>query len=324
MAYVGNKPLAKYATLTSQTFSTPTGTSHVLSHTVTNSDDLLLYINNVKQNPADYTASGTTLTTASLAGGTEMYCLYYGKTTETVAVPASSVGDSHMVDMAASKLTGTIADARFPATLPASSGVNLTALNASNIASGTIASARLPAVGAWTFISETVASNSATISITSGITSTYDLYMVVITNLDPATTDTELDMLVSTDGGSAYRTSGYRESSSRHGVGSARDDYVNTSATSLQILGGSGANESLNAGNRGGNAIVYIPNPSDTGEKTQIWWQGGFHTNGNEQQSVIGTGCYDSAAEDLDAVRFQMESGNISTGNFALYGLKNS
>ena len=119
MAYIGNKPLAKYATLTRQTFSTPTGTSHTLSQTVTNSDDLLLYINNVKQNPADYTASGTTLTTASLAGGTEMYCLYYGKTTETVAVPASSVGDSHMVDMAASKLTGA---------LPAISGANLTGL----------------------------------------------------------------------------------------------------------------------------------------------------------------------------------------------------
>jgi len=98
MAYIGNKPGAKYATLTRQTFSTPTGTSHTLSQTVTNSDDLLLYINNVKQNPADYTASGTTLTTASLAGGTEMYCLYYGKTTETVAVPSDSVDSSHIVD----------------------------------------------------------------------------------------------------------------------------------------------------------------------------------------------------------------------------------
>ena len=68
MAYIGNKPGAKYATLTRQTFSSPTGTSHTLSQTVTNSDDLLLYINNVKQNPADYTASGTTLTTSSLAG----------------------------------------------------------------------------------------------------------------------------------------------------------------------------------------------------------------------------------------------------------------
>ena len=109
MAYIGNKPLAKYATLTRQTFSSPTGTSHTLSQTVTNSDDLLLYINNVKQNPADYTASGTTLTTASLSAGTEMYCLYYGKTTETVAPPASSVGDSHIVDMSASKLTGAMA-----------------------------------------------------------------------------------------------------------------------------------------------------------------------------------------------------------------------
>ncbi len=130
MPYIGNKPGAKYASLTRQTFSSPTGTSHTLSQTVTNSDDLLLYINNVKQNPADYTASGTTLTTASLAGGTEMYCLYYGKTTETVAPPASSVGDSHIVDVASSKLTGTIADARFPATLPASSGANLTNLPA--------------------------------------------------------------------------------------------------------------------------------------------------------------------------------------------------
>ena len=206
-------------------------------------------------------------------------------------------------------------------TVPTGHTVAITDVDKMTIAGTAVKAGSL---GAWTFISETVASNSATISITSGITSNYDLYMVVITNLDPATTDTELDMLVSTDGGSAYRTSGYRETASRHGVGSARDDYVNSSATSLQILGGSGTNESLNAGNRGGNAIVYISNPSDAGEKTQIWWTGGFHTNGNEQMTVHGTGCYDSAAEDLDAVRFQMESGNISTGNFALYGLKNS
>ena len=150
MAYIGNKPGAKYATLTRQTFSTPTGTSHTLSQTVTNSDDLLLYINNVKQNPADYTASGTTLTTASLAGGTEMYCLYYGKTTETVAVPSDSVDSSHIVDDAidsehytdgsidnvhlatgidAAKLTtGTLPMARLSGTLPALNGSALTNL----------------------------------------------------------------------------------------------------------------------------------------------------------------------------------------------------
>jgi hypothetical protein len=39
--------------------------------------------------------------------------------------------------------SGTIPDARFPATLPAASGANLTALNGSNISSGTVADARI-------------------------------------------------------------------------------------------------------------------------------------------------------------------------------------
>jgi hypothetical protein len=42
--------------------------------------------------------------------------------------------------------SGTVPDARFPATLPAASGVNLTSLNATNIASGTLSADRLPTV----------------------------------------------------------------------------------------------------------------------------------------------------------------------------------
>jgi hypothetical protein len=41
--------------------------------------------------------------------------------------------------------SGTVPDARFPATLPAASGVNLTSLNATNLASGTVPDARFPA-----------------------------------------------------------------------------------------------------------------------------------------------------------------------------------
>lgn len=47
------------------------------------------------------------------------------------------------IDLGSADATGTIATARFPATLPALSGANLTALNGSNIASGTVAPARL-------------------------------------------------------------------------------------------------------------------------------------------------------------------------------------
>lgn len=53
---------------------------------------------------------------------------------------------SNLTALNATQLTsGTVPDARFPATLPTASGANLTALNATNIASGTLDNARLPA-----------------------------------------------------------------------------------------------------------------------------------------------------------------------------------
>lgn len=47
---------------------------------------------------------------------------------------------------AADLTSGTLPDARFPATLPALSGANLTSLNASNLSSGTMPVARMPAL----------------------------------------------------------------------------------------------------------------------------------------------------------------------------------
>ena len=79
----------------------------------------------------------------------------------------------------ASNLTsGTVPDARFPATLPAVSGVNLTSLNASNLGSGTVPDARFPAtlpaisganltnVAAGALAGTTLASNVVTSSLT--------------------------------------------------------------------------------------------------------------------------------------------------------------
>ena len=59
-------------------------------------------------------------------------------------LPASS--GVNLTALNATQLTsGTVPDARFPATLPASSGVNLTALNATQLTSGTVPDARFPA-----------------------------------------------------------------------------------------------------------------------------------------------------------------------------------
>ena len=55
-----------------------------------------------------------------------------------------SASGANLTSLNASNLgSGTVPDARFPATLPAASGANLTSLNASNLSSGTVATARL-------------------------------------------------------------------------------------------------------------------------------------------------------------------------------------
>ena len=61
----------------------------------------------------------------------------------TAKIANSAITDAKISAVAATKLSGTIADARFPSTLPAASGINLTALNATNLGSGTVPTARL-------------------------------------------------------------------------------------------------------------------------------------------------------------------------------------
>ena len=98
MAYIGNVPAEKYTALTQQTFSTPTGTSFTLSQAVTNSVDIDLYIDNVKQDPTTYSVSGTALTTSTIASPSTMYCIFNGRTTETVNPPDGSVGTAKVTD----------------------------------------------------------------------------------------------------------------------------------------------------------------------------------------------------------------------------------
>ena len=68
-------------------------------------------------------------------------------TTGTLYIAGGNIGTpsggnaSNLTNLNASNLsTGTVPDARFPATLPAASGANLTNLNASNLSTGTIPS----------------------------------------------------------------------------------------------------------------------------------------------------------------------------------------
>jgi hypothetical protein len=80
----------------------------------------------------------------------------------------SSLAD--LITRSASDLsTGTLPDARFPATLPAISGANLTNLNATNLASGTLPAARFPAfTGDITTAAGAVATTLASTGVVAG------------------------------------------------------------------------------------------------------------------------------------------------------------
>lgn len=103
----------------------------------------------VVSSPSDATADGGGLT---LKGATDKTFNWVDSTdawTSSEHIKLASgktfIGDgSTLTALNATNLgSGTIPDARFPATLPAASGANLTALNGSNISSGTIAAARV-------------------------------------------------------------------------------------------------------------------------------------------------------------------------------------
>ena len=84
---------------------------------------------------------------------------YDGATGTIIQVSSASISDAGLLTatsfsgagtlitaLNATELTsGTVPDARFPATLPAASGTNLTALNATQLTSGTVPDARFPA-----------------------------------------------------------------------------------------------------------------------------------------------------------------------------------
>lgn len=107
------------------------------------------------------------------------------------------------INLSANNLaSGTLSDARFPATLPAISGVNLTSLNASNISSGTLADARLSSnmmkldtqqtitggktfQNAWMGVVQSTSGTSAGLHLESAFDAGTLLYTIISGNANP-------------------------------------------------------------------------------------------------------------------------------------------
>ena len=104
MSYIGNQSQTAYSAMVKQDITGNGGTSYTLSHPVSNENDILLYINNVKQEGGSgkaFTASGTTLTLSEAIANTDTcYVQYIGLAIQTVVPPDGSVSTAKLADSA--------------------------------------------------------------------------------------------------------------------------------------------------------------------------------------------------------------------------------
>ena len=199
-----------------------------------------------------------------------------------------------------------------PASLTNNSIANVTAYNAAI------------ATGNMVLISSQTASNSASISFTTGIDSTYKEYQFWFVNVKPATDATQLTFNLSTDSGSNYNVAKtttnfkayHNETDTVQGL-IYEDTMDLAQGTGVQrISDGQG-----NASDESACGVLTLFNPSSTTYVKHFISSFTEYNAGDYNVSMFVAG-YGNTTSAVNAIRFTFVSGNISDGTFLMYGIK--
>jgi hypothetical protein len=174
-----------------------------------------------------------------------------------------------------------------------------------------------------TFISSQTASNSASISFTTGIDSTYKAYKFVFSNIHLRTNDENFSVNFSTDGGSNYnatKTTTYFRA--RHTENDVTADLAYTGgfdqaqSTGEMYIADSLSNEA--DASLSGTLILF--NPSSTTYVKHVL--GNFNSYCHISLTIQAQSAgYINTTSAVNALRFKMGSGNFD-GTIYLYGIK--
>jgi len=177
-----------------------------------------------------------------------------------------------------------------------------------------------------TLISSQTASASASLSFTTGIDSTYKAYKFVFVNIHPATDDASLQFNMSTDSGSNYnvtKTSTSFRALNSETSGYSELIYITSSdlaqGTGFQDLDAGGGPSNANDIGLSGSLIIF--NPSSTTYVKHFIANTNQHTSDGYAHNSYIAG-YGNTTSAINAIRFQMLSGNIDDGKIYLYGIK--
>ena len=174
--------------------------------------------------------------------------------------------------------------------------------------------------GAWNFISKQTASSSGDVSFTSGLDSTYKVYLFTFTNVHIQTHNTFFQVNF-TDGSSdlSKQSTCLRIYHTEAGS-SPLFDYLDgldlNNSTNNQTLVENQGNEN----NESLSGFLYLYSPSDTTFVKNYMGTAMGHTAGDAVNTQI-TGGYVNSTSAVTVARFEMNNGNIDAGDFCLYGL---
>ena len=182
--------------------------------------------------------------------------------------------------------------------------------------------------GAMTLIKTLTASSSATLSFVDGtdgvvLDGTYDSYVFKFINIHPATNDTHFQFNGSTDSGSNYnvtKTTTYFNAYHNEADSATSLTYDAgadlAQSTAFQGIGfgvGNDADQSLSG-------TLQLFNPSSTTFVKHFISDCNFSMHADYTWNGYIAGYFNTTSA-IDAIRFQMNGGNIDSGVIKLYGI---
>lgn len=179
--------------------------------------------------------------------------------------------------------------------------------------------------GGLVLVEQHTASNSASLDFTTGITSTYDDYVIRYTNLLPQTSAQALRMQFSTDGGANYDSgNNYQDFNFRYGTNASATAGA-TAGTGIDLTFSSDASLSNTASKGGVSGQCTLVNPLSGVINTQVTGGSGILDAGTVGAFTglagIFAGHY-TVATAVNAFRVLFDSGNIVSGVVRLYGVE--
>ena len=188
--------------------------------------------------------------------------------------------------------------------------------------SGNLSSVNAAMKGNMTLLSTQTASNAASVSFTSGIDSTYRLYIFKFYDVNPATDGSEFQFQVNADGATGFNetmtTTFFRaihdEANTTTGLAysTAKDQAQGTSYQSITDNIGNGSDESC-AG------ILHLFNPSSTTYIKHFYARANAY-DGADYSFDNFVGGYINTTSAIDEISFKMDSGNFD-GTIKMYGV---